>query len=398
MLIAGALQDPVRKLMPGAPAIMVLSFAPIWLAACMNVFSSNPGIWKRFRQMYPRIAARTMLFMVALLLATVVLFKHGIGVWIIGVIGLLGYALPITAMLVGFMFLRRGLDFNKLVLFYCSITSIVMIGGPLEYLHLFPDWRALGTSAMGMYWVRYISSGHTITLIAGFYRSPDVMGWHAAMLVMLSLTMLIYGKFGPRWLWLLLIAWGVLCLLISGRNKMIFMPLVWGIVATMIYVYVGRGARVIYLALIGGVMVMALAFAGGQLGVDEDYFLYATPTVGKVFERVERHNVGGLLATYDQYGFFGEGIGTASTGRRHSGVAVPHTWQEGGLPKLLVELGVLGLLMSILLAFTIFKTLHSTLKRVPPRSALLSLQAGLLGIVAANASSFIISQIGRAHV
>jgi len=104
MLIAGVLQDPRRKLMPGAPATMVLSFAPIWITACMNLFASNPSIWKRFRQMYPRIAARTMLFMVALLLATVVLFKHGSGVWIIGVIGLLGYALPITAMLVGFMF------------------------------------------------------------------------------------------------------------------------------------------------------------------------------------------------------------------------------------------------------------------------------------------------------
>lgn len=44
---------------------------------------------------------------------------------------------------------------------------------------------------MKMVWIKYVSFGHTIYMKAGFFRSPDIMGWHGAMMTMLALTLFL---------------------------------------------------------------------------------------------------------------------------------------------------------------------------------------------------------------
>ena len=59
----------------------------------------------------------------------------------------------------------------------------------MEYLGIAKGWAALGTVAMGHEWIQTSLYGTIVNMIAGFYRSPDVMGWHATALSMLSIIL-----------------------------------------------------------------------------------------------------------------------------------------------------------------------------------------------------------------
>ena len=339
MLIAGMLQDPVRKLMPGAPGIMVLAFVPIFIALCANLFSRGSS-WPRFLSANPWLAPKLSFFGLALMLAFVVLLvNYGLGVWKVAVIGLIGYAFPLIAVAVGYWFAQNVTTLKRLILFYCVATAVLLIGGLLESWNVFPQWRALGTDALGMTWIRHVP-GYIVQLTSGFYRSPDLMGWHAALLVMFSLMMTLYSK-SPmaRMLWVGLVVWGVVIVLISGRNKMIFMPAIFVSTVGVAYLYKGNVARSMTMILTGVLAVGLFWATNTQLQLDEEYIMYVGEGSSTATERVKSHGIVSLWSTYQQSGFFGEGLGSASTGARFGGASGIRTWQESGTSKLLVELG-----------------------------------------------------------
>jgi len=391
LIVVGVLQDPVRKMMPGAPAFMVLAFFPVWIGMMTGIVFSGQWPWRQFGSLHPQIKSRIQLFIAALILATVVVFQYGFIAWKVAAIGLFSYLLPLLTLMLAFAYARNPGDVSKIIVFYCLFTAVILIGGLFEVMHIYPGWQALGTSALGMHWIKYVSYGHTLDLIAGFYRSPDIMGWHAACLSMFALTLALYGRAGPRWFWLLLALWGVFGVFISGRNKMIGMTAVWIIVVSLMHIYIGKAGRVVMLSLAVGVLAFSVLLLSGKLGLSDDYALYATHVHERVFQQAEAHSSGSLSVTYRQSGFFGKGIGTASQGIQHLGLPFKRSWQEGGLPKLLVELGVLGLIAIFLLAWATYTAFLNTIKYSRKIGRLSTLQIGLTGFVAANIANFIIS-------
>lgn len=121
----------------------------------------------------------------------------------------------------------------------------------------------------------------------------------------------------------------------------------------------------------------------------EDYYF---ETIGDVPHRLNQGSYAGVMTTYRQSGFFGEGLGTAATGAHNLAVKKPHTWQEGGLDYLMVELGVPGLLCFLFMSYILVKTILTLIfKRLDPKSADFSLMAGLAAVFFANTGSFIVS-------
>jgi len=392
LIVVGALQDPVRKITPGAPSFMVLSFFPIWLGVIIGLISSRKWPWKSFGDLHPIVQSRIRWFVAAMLLATVVVFQYGFIAWKVAALGLFSYSVPLLTLMVGFAYARNSADVSRIIVFYCLFTAVMLLGGVLEVLNLFPEWNALGTSTLGMHWIRHVSYGHMIELVAGFYRSPDIMGWHAAALSMFSLTMALYGKAGPRWFWLAMAVWGAFCVFISGRNKMISMTVVWVIVVALLHIYIGRVGRVVMMSLAGAVMVFAVLLMSGKLGLNEDYNLYASQLAGgSLITRVENSGINNVLETFRQSGFWGKGIGTAAQGIQYLGLPIQRSWQEAGTSKLMVELGVLGFCAALLLAWSIYRATMLTIKYSRSTGTLSTLQLGLAGFVAANIANFIIS-------
>lgn len=70
---------------------------------------------------------------------------------------------------------------------------------------------------------------------------------------------------------------GVLCIVISGRYKMIAMPMVWAVsFAILISLYHGI-ARVIGIALIGVLVITGMNMVSSKVGLGgSDFMLYAT--------------------------------------------------------------------------------------------------------------------------
>jgi hypothetical protein len=383
-VICGVLQDPVRKLTPGTPVVITLSvmavYAMILLAASPALQRDGREFGRRFANIY---AVSLLVFVFIILAALRGLFTYGIEGWKAPALSLFIYCAPVPAVLLGYAYLRREEQLYSFFRYYAIVTSIALIGTPLEYFDV--QWRALGTVALSEAYIRHLP-GIQIRLLSGFYRAPDVMAWHAAMLTIISLVMTMRGKLLKEWPWMLATGWGFLNCLLSGRRKAVYMVAVF--VAAFFWRYVRRLtiAQIVTFA-------MSLAIVGmvvHKISEDEKSSVYARGTATsreEVFERLE----GGMVETIREFGLLGAGLGAATQGVQHVTSTGPVGWQEGGLGKLTVELGVPGLLAALMLAIAMFRTMLKITAHpdIPGSSQLI--RCAVFGIVVANVVEFMAS-------
>jgi hypothetical protein len=386
-ILCGVLQDPARKLTPGTPVVMSISIVLIYVAV---IFASQSTLQRHGRELsrrFPNIYGALIAVFVFLFLAGVNgLFTFGLTQWKAPAMSFFLYLAPLPAVVIGYAFLQREEQLYGLFRFYAVVTSIAMIGTPLEYLRV--SWRALGTVALSEN-MRFVT-GFNIRMLSGFYRGPDIMGWHAALLTMIGMIMTIrLRSFRSAWVWMLVSGWGFLNCMISGRRKAIYMIAVFA--ATFLWRYFRRlsTAHVVSFALVGVVMIFVVT----RIAQDEQSSVYtrgAHTTQEEVWGRLE----GGLSGTVEQAGIMGAGLGTATQGVYHvlrQDSATTLGWQEGGLGKLAIELGLPGLLAVALLGFTMIMTMMkiSAFPDIPGSSQLA--RAALFGIIAANIVEFLVS-------
>ncbi len=393
VLVVGMLQDPVRKLAPGAPSLFVLSTLPIWAALFVNMLTTDRRLMALFPGTYPTLVLRMRMFLLMIIPGAFVMLMRGINLWPVVLLGAFGYFAPVLGILIGFVLSLNTKFLLRFLTFYCFLVALMMSGTLMEYMNIYPGWKAIGTSAMKMVWIKYVSYGHTIHLKAGFFRSPDIMGWHGAIMTMIALT-LFFAKSSrfSRWIWLIFAVWGVLCIVISGRYKMIAMPMVWAVsFAALTAFYQGIG-RMIGLVLVGILVIAGMSMVSSKVGLGgSDYTLYASSPLSYSLNRADRHGVKAVIGTYSQSGFWGNGLGSATQGARYAGVKFKKGWQEGGLSKIMAELGAGGLIFFLLLCLSLAGALISNIRGGLHKNRLSNLRAGLLCIILANAVSFVIS-------
>lgn len=386
-VVCGVLQDPVRKLTPGTPAALTMSivavYAVILFAALTSLQRNRVDFSKRFPNLYSVIS----LFLVMLVFAALNgLATFGLGAWQVPALSLLIYMLPIPAVLLGYAWLQREEQLVQFLLFYAVITSIALIGTPLEYFRVF-DSPVLGIVAMPGGYIRHLP-GLQIRVLSGIYRAPDIMGWHAATLTAVGVTLAIRARvFVRAWPWIAVAAWGFLNCLISGRRKAIYMVAIFAIAFLWRY---SRRLRVTQVAL-----VLALGLAVGlvlrEVGSREDSQVYtqgAKTTSAEVLERLE----GGVVSTFQQGSLLGAGLGSATQGIRHvSGREADFGWQEGGLGKLAAELGLPGLLVAALLVWALIRMMLriTAVGDIPGTSQVI--RVALFALVIANIGNFLTS-------
>jgi hypothetical protein len=391
LIVVGALQDPVRKMIPGVPSYLVLATAPVLIAMALKVFHEIPSAWSTFSSIYPRLAFGIKVFMLSLLPGAVISATYGRGTWMVTLIGLFSYFCVVLGMLVGYRYIRDFAEFHKIISVYCIVTAIMLIGGPLQYLDLFPKILVIGTDIMNYRWIRYTGNWY-ITMIAGFYRSPDVMGWHASLVAMLSIMMALMRGIAKRYFWVAMAIWGAVNLFICGRRKMVYMLPIFIAVLGWVLLKRWKGGRlstvltVVLVLGLGG--FMAYQFMG-RSPLFEGYYLNQNADMQ---DRVSASGYGALVATYEEHGFFGAGLGFAYTGVHNLDVPKPRIWQEGGLDRMLVELGIPGLVCFLFASVLLMKTMFTlTLKQMDPKSPEFIAAAGLMAIFFANGCSFILS-------
>jgi len=392
LVLVGILQDPIRKMTPDVPSYLVLSTAPIWLAVVVNLFYCERGLWQRFRRDHPGLSTTIIVFLLSLIPPAALSATYGPGSWQLTLIGTFSYGSLICGWLVGFMFLNQPKQLYRLCAFYCILTSLMLIGTPLEYLGMYTDWDVLGSEVMGVKWIRYGGWGVVVDLISGFYRSPDIMGWHAAATAMLCTLLAAYSKGGIRYFWVALAAWAMVAAILCGRRKMVLMIPIFACVLIFIYWWAGQAAKASF-----NLIMLTIIIAGGYglynyIGADENIDAYYFDDPENITQRIETESVDSLSYTLRQTGVWGAGLGSAAKGLHHLNIYRPKTWQEGGLSRLLVELGLPGLIAFFAMALAM---LVAILRLVSNRSKMWLLEyqfaIGFCALAIANSASFVIS-------
>src|SRR6266581_90373 len=208
---------------------------------------------KEFGKRFSNVYSATLLVSLFIVLAALRgLFTYGIEGWKAPALSLFIYCAPVPAVLLGYSFLQREEQLYKFFRYYAIITSIALIGTPLEYFNV--PWRGLGTVALSEAYIRHLP-GLQIRLLSGLYRAPDVMAWHAATLTIIGLIMTLRGKLLRAWPWMIAIGWGFLSCLLSGRRKAVYM------VAVFVIIFLWRYMRRLSVAQIV-TFVVALSVVG----------------------------------------------------------------------------------------------------------------------------------------
>lgn len=385
-LIVGVLQDPARKLTPGTPVVMTFSvlvvYAVVLFAAQRDLQNSFRDMTRRFGQIY-MASALVMVFLVLAALNGVA--TYGLEFWKVPALSFFIYLMPIPAILFGYAYADSEKRLIGMFYVYAIVTSIALIGTPLEYLRV--NWTALGMVALPEGFIRFMP-GLEIRILSGFYRAPDIMGWHAAMLASIGIIFAIRSRsMKVTALWSAVAGWGFLNCVISGRRKAVYM------VAVFAAAFVWRYLRRLTMPQLFAFGLLALVAMGvvHKISQNEEASVYTAGTAissDEVFTRLE----GGFMETVRQFGIMGAGLGTATQGVRHLlGHDENIGWQEGGLGKLTIELGVPGVLAAFLLAVVLMHALMkiSAFPDEPASSQLL--RAGLFALVMANFVNFLVS-------
>lgn len=393
MIVLAAIQDPLRKLVPGTPGWLVLLSAPVFLAAIFASTIRTRNWWAEFRFCYPSIASSLRLLVFLSLPAAFLSATYGAGSWMLTIFGAFSYSVIFFAIIAGFHYSRSLLELRKLLVFYCLVHGAMLSGTLLQYSGWFPDWRILGADALGYTWIRW-GYGYTVDMLSGFYRSSDVMGWHASTVCMLSLVLARTARGNRRRLWTVLSVVAVMALLLCGRRKMVYMLPVFFIALAWVYWQAGRSGQVV--AIVGLVAIPALSvWMLGDLLEERSANLryYRGEGISEsTLDRVESHGFRAMYDTYDQSGFFGEGLGTATPGSHHLQVERPRVWQESTSSRILVELGVPGTFgFLIVMATIVFNLWKVTIRQLRARSPQATYAAGLVAFFLANVGSLAVS-------
>ncbi len=394
-VVLDVLRDPVRKLSEEQSVVFTLAGALVWGVALLAAIASSQSEWRQLFQRYRQfrvIAICVPLAIVPAAALSVLLYSRG---YILAGLGIASYVAPLCAIAMGFVFIRSEEQVYRLLKFYCLLNAIVLVSVPLEAL----EYDVPGLGGIKVNWIRYRGDQDDVKLISGWYRSPDIMGLHAAHVMMFSAMLAIRARAAGRVGWGLIAAWAATCLMLCGRRKMIGIPLVFMVVS--LWLGYARGVhQVRRLVVLGLTLVLVSGLVGvvawdASMGEDyQEYAQYASTIFTESHSRVNDLVIGSTIGTLQQSGVLGAGLGTATQGRYYAQVSTSRAsrgWQEDGVSKLLLEFGVPGLILMLAAGVALVLGLFQAVALVAPQSSVQVLQIGLVGVVFGDAASFVIS-------
>ena len=271
------LRDPIRKLCADQPVTITVAPVVIWLGIFLCILSSHRHeLLAWLRRDAPKLRVAIQCLVIALIPGAAISIAFYYNGYLLAAIGAVSYLAPLMGLAIGFVFARGEHDVKRLMACYAVVNSIMLIGATLEY----GGSNMPGLGGMSMDWIRQMHGLH-VDLIAGFYRSPDILGLHAAHVVVFSAVLALRAKGPGRLGWSTLAIWGGTCLLLAGRRKMIAIPFFF--VACYLILSLWRGFQVSRGAaiLVGFATLVTAATLGlmREADVSSEYTDYASTLI-----------------------------------------------------------------------------------------------------------------------
>lgn len=386
IILCASVQDPVRKLTPGSPVLVSFLIVVLYGVLLFSARGSLRAGLGDFSRRFPAISNATVVFLLFLVLAGVNgLFTFGIGNWRLPALSLFTYIAPVPAVVLGFMFLDREERLYSFFRAYALLTAIALTGTYLEYARV--ESRMLGLVGVQGDYIRHFI-GIQVRLLSGFYRSPDIMSWHAATLTAIAVAMAVRAGLSWRgYTWAATAGWAFTACMMGGRRKAIYYVVVFCAVFLWRYLRRLEGAQVVAFAAVILLAVGVIRHIASRERTSA-YAAGARTTLGEVIQRLD----GGVVETFRQNGLLGAGLGAATQGSRHLAVQnVRLGWQEGGLAKLAAEIGLPGLIAAALLVLLLVRLSLRLTSIGDVRGSSQFLRVTLFALVIANVANFMAS-------
>lgn len=385
IILCGAVQDPVRKLTPGTPVLISFLVLILYAAVLFSARHELRANLHEFSRRFSALAATGLMFLFFLFVAAVNGFlTFGLANWKVPLLSLFTYVAPLPALFVGYTFLQREEMLYRFFRIYAIATSLALVGTALEYFRV--QLPVLGlVGAQYEYW-RHLG-GIQVRLLSGFYRGPDIMAWHAATLSAIAIAMAVRAGFGRRGtIWAMVAGGAFTACLLSGRRKAVYYVVAFCLVFLWRYFRRLTGQRVMGMAIVA-VIALTILFRFGSAEGTSIYTRGARTTRAEIITRI----TGGVSETIQQSGVMGAGLGMATQGTRHLVGDTRLGWQEGGLAKLTVELGVPGLIAALILLLRVIRVSFrlTAIGDVPGSSQFARVM--LFALMIANGASFLAS-------
>ena len=389
----GFVQDPLRKVVPGEPVYLLALCVTVMLLALV-------GAAQRFGAPSLRpIAGRDHATMGVLSLFVGLVLVQAVAAWVrygslaIAGIGLLGYLSPVPAIWLAYHYADGIAEVRRFLMLYVLGAVTVTAGVYLSVMGY--ESAVLGEVGEGMR--LYDPEFGALSLHSGFMRAPEVGAWHAGAAA--SLIIVLATAFPSRVFRALTpaaILYFVAAGLWTGRRKMLVTLVAFSVIYVfLLYSYRQRSApRALLLV---GATAASLVFAT----------LFVSPSSEELRPFAGRGQTGfrdagerfagvGLAAVswaYARGGFFGLGAGAGGQGTQHfaaDGDVIAGGSAEGGLGKIMVELGVPGLVLALLAAGLVARNLARILALAEGTDpALLRLSLGLVAFATAHVPAFV---------
>lgn len=397
LFIIGFTQDSVRKLVFGEPIIFIVTVGFVFISIILGLLIRRglTTIVNPFFKWNDKIRLPLILFLSILLIQ----FFHSLILYenlLVASIGMTTYLAPFVAVTVTYSLINNVEDITSLLRLYVIFGVIVSITVVMSFSGY--DWQIFKEVGIG---IKIYDQGTVLKSYAGIMRTGEVAAWHMAATACLITSLLVSSK---RKLNIVLVVAILLLLMtaivLTGRRKMLMVVVLFLCFYGMTLLYYRRRLSSKYF--FSALLLAFIVWVGNELITLTDYsqslgnYVARSVTVfGDASERLLQLGVKPIHWAYNRLGLFGGGLGIASQGGYLFGASdIAGGSGEGGLGKIMVELGLPGLIIVLWLIAVLMLHVNKCFKlaaRFKIQSELLPLSVGLGVLLGVNVVTFSIA-------
>ncbi len=390
----GFLQDPFRKMVPGEPIYFIvmvgLVFGLVFLVTLQRQGLRQIG--EPFVGWSGSLRQPMALFLLVLFLQ----FIHSIvryGNPVVSLIGLLSYTAPLFAIVVGYFLVTRAQDIRRAMKIFISIGLLLSITVVLSFLGFeLKIFKEVGEGLL------IYDQGTILRSFSGFMRTGEIAAWHIAMACCFIMVLYLSSKRKPPVLIvaaLIIFMMGVIAL--TGRRKMLMLITVFFVIYGLGFSYYLKKLSINYVVsgILAASIVWLLVTLLGPVGDGDsvgNYIARSTSVYGSATSRAVELGFKPISWAYNRVGLLGGGLGIASQGSHLFNVAsIAGGSGEGGLGKIMVELGLPGLLAALWLVVAFARYINLSVKLSAQRFVpehVMPLMLGIACILLVNLMTF----------